>query len=246
MIRGSSAWGSLFWVFATAYSCSPNNPTGAVFSREQLKRWVDFANENGSVILFDAAYEAFIEDDALPHSIFEIEGAETCAIEICSLSKTAGFTGMRLGYTVVPKELVREGFSLHDMWTQDRTTRTNGVSYVLQRAGEAALSPAGLQQNRAAIAVYQENGRILSEALRAAGVYFTGGRNAPYLWLPCPQGMTGWAFFDHLLREAQIVVTPGEGFGAGGAGHVRLSCFGSREDTKEAAHRLLTILKKGI
>ena len=192
------------------YLCSPNNPTGTAYTRPQLQRWVDWANDRQAVILFDAAYEAFVQDGD------------------------------------VPKELVREGFSLHDMWTQDRTTRTNGVSYVLQRAGEAALSPAGLQQNRAAIAVYQENGRILSEALRAAGVYFTGGRNAPYLWLPCPQGMTGWAFFDHLLREAQIVVTPGEGFGAGGAGHVRLSCFGSREDTKEAAHRLLTILKKGI
>ena len=228
------------------YLCSPNNPTGTAYTRPQLQRWVDWANDRQAVILFDAAYEAFVQDGDVPRSIYELPGAKTCAIEICSLSKTAGFTGMRLGYTVVPKELVREGFSLHDMWTQDRTTRTNGVSYVLQRAGEAALSPAGLQQNRAAIAVYQENGRILSEALRAAGVYFTGGRNAPYLWLPCPQGMTGWAFFDHLLREAQIVVTPGEGFGAGGAGHVRLSCFGSREDTEEAAHRLLTILKKGI
>ncbi|MBQ9923668.1 MAG: LL-diaminopimelate aminotransferase [Clostridia bacterium] len=228
------------------YLCSPNNPTGTAYTREQLQQWVDWANDRQAVIVFDAAYEAYIQDEDVPHSIYELPGAGECAVEICSLSKTAGFTGMRLGYTVVRAALVREGFSLRDMWTQDRTTRTNGVSYVLQRAGEAALSPAGLQQNRAAIAVYQENGRILSEALRAAGVYFTGGRNAPYLWLPCPQGMTGWAFFDHLLREAQIVVTPGEGFGAGGAGHVRLSCFGSREDTKEAAHRLLTILKKGI
>ena len=182
----------------------------------------------------------------MPHSIYELPGAETCAIEICSLSKTAGFTGMRLGYTVVSRALTREGCSLHDMWTQDRTTRTNGVSYVIQRAGEAALSPAGLRYNREAIAVYQENGRILSDALKEAGIWFTGGRNAPYLWLPCPQGMTGWAFFEYLLREAQIVVTPGEGFGAGGGGHVRLSCFGSRENTAEAAQRLLTILKNGL
>ena len=228
------------------YLCSPNNPTGTAYTRPQLQRWVDWANEHEAVIVFDAAYEAFIQDEDVPHSILELPGAETCAIEICSLSKTAGFTGMRLGYTVVPRALVREGCSLHHMWTQDRTTRTNGVSYVIQRAGEAALSPAGLRFNREAIAVYQENGRILSDALQKTGVWFTGGRNAPYLWLPCPEGMTGWAFFERLLHEAQIVVTPGEGFGEGGAGHVRLSCFGSPADTAEAAQRLLTILKNGI
>ncbi len=228
------------------YLCSPNNPTGTAYTRAQLQRWVDWANARQAVIVFDAAYEAFIQDGDVPHSIYELPGAKTCAIEICSLSKTAGFTGMRLGYTVVPEALVREGCSLHDMWTQDRTTRTNGVSYVLQRAGEAALSPAGQRYSRESIAVYQENGRILSEALKAAGVWFTGGRNAPYLWLPCPEGMSGWAFFDHLLREAQIIVTPGEGFGPGGADHVRLSCFGSPADTEAAAERLLTILKNGI
>ena len=228
------------------YLCSPSNPTGTAYTHAQLQRWVDWANARQAVIVFDAAYEAFIQDEDVPHSIYELPGAKTCAIEICSLSKTAGFTGMRLGYTVVPEALVREGRSLHDMWTQDRTTRTNGVSYVLQRAGEAALSPAGQRYSRESIAVYQENGRILSEALKAAGVWFTGGRNAPYLWLPCPEGMSGWAFFDHLLREAQIIVTPGEGFGPGGADHVRLSCFGSPEDTEEAAQRLLTILKNGI
>ena len=228
------------------YLCSPNNPTGTAYTRAQLQRWVDWANARQAVIVFDAAYEAFIQDEDVPHSIYELPGAKTCAIEICSLSKTAGFTGMRLGYTVEPEALVREDCSLHDMWTQDRTTRTNGVSYVLQRAGEAALSPAGQRYSRESIAVYQENGRILSEALKAAGVWFTGGRNAPYLWLPCPEGMSGWAFFDHLLREAQIIVTPGEGFGPGGADHVRLSCFGSPEDTEEAAQRLLTILKNGI
>ncbi len=228
------------------YLCSPNNPTGTAYTRRQLQRWVDWANARQAVIIFDAAYEAFVQDEDVPHSIYELPEAESCAIEICSLSKTAGFTGMRLGYTVVPKALVREGCSLHDMWKQDRTTRTNGVSYVLQRAGEAALSPEGFRQNRRAIAVCQENGRILAEALRKAGLWVTGGRNAPYLWLACPEGMSGWAFFDHLLREAQVVVTPGEGFGAGGANYVRLSCFGSPTDTAAAAQRLLTILKKGI
>ena len=228
------------------YLCSPNNPTGTAYTRAQLQRWVDWANDRQAVIVFDAAYEAYIQDEDVPHSIYELPGAGECAVEICSLSKTAGFTGMRLGYTVVPEALVREGCSLHDMWTQDRTTRTNGVSYVLQRAGEAALSPEGFRQNRRAIAVCQENGRILAEALRKAGLWFTGGRNAPYLWLACPEGMSGWAFFDHLLREAQVVVTPGEGFGAGGANYVRLSCFGSPTDTAAAAQRLLTILKKGI
>ena len=228
------------------YLCSPNNPTGTAYTRAQLQQWVDWANARQAVIVFDAAYEAFIQDGDVPHSIYELPGAKTCAIEICSLSKTAGFTGMRLGYTVVRAALVREGFSLRDMWTQDRTTRTNGVSYVLQRAGEAALSPEGSRQNRRAIAVCQENGRILAEALRKAGLWFTGGRNAPYLWLACPEGMSGWAFFDHLLREAQVVVTPGEGFGAGGANYVRLSCFGNPVDTAAAAQRLLTILKKGI
>ena len=228
------------------YLCSPNNPTGTAYTRQQLQQWVDWANDRQAVIVFDAAYEAYIQDEDVPHSIYELSGAGECAVEICSLSKTAGFTGMRLGYTVVPEALVREGFSLRDMWTQDRTTRTNGVSYVLQRAGEAALSPEGFRQNRRAIAVCQENGRILAEALRKAGLWFTGGRNAPYLWLACPEGMSGWAFFDHLLREAQVVVTPGEGFGAGGANYVRLSCFGSPTDTAAAAQRLLTILKKGI
>lgn len=228
------------------YLCSPNNPTGTAYTREQLQQWVDWANDRQAVIVFDAAYEAYIQDEDVSHSIYELPGAGECAVEICSLSKTAGFTGMRLGYTVVRAALVREGFSLRDMWTQDRTTRTNGVSYVLQRAGEAALSPEGSRQNRRAIAVCQENGRILAEALRKAGLWFTGGRNAPYLWLACPEGMSGWAFFDHLLREAQVVVTPGEGFGAGGANYVRLSCFGNPADTAAAAQRLLTILKKGI
>ena len=224
------------------YLCSPNNPTGTAYTRAKLQRWVDWANDRQAVIVFDAAYEAFIQDEDVPHSIYELPGARTSAIEICSLSKTAGFTGTRLGYTVVPGALTREGLSLREMWIKDRTTRTNGVSYILQRAGEAALSPIGLAQSRQAVAGYQENGRILREALRKAGVWFTGGRNAPYVWLPCPRGMRGWAFFDYLLEQAQIVVTPGEGFGRGGEGCVRLSCFGTRADTEEAARRLLDIL----
>ncbi len=226
------------------YLCSPNNPTGTAYTRSQLQRWIDWADSRQAVIIFDAAYEAFVRDGDVPRSIYELPGSESCAIEICSLSKTAGFTGMRLGYTVVPEALIRDGCSLRDMWARDRTTRTNGVSYVLQRAGEAALSPAGICYNTERIADCQKNGRILSEALTKAGVWFTGGRNAPYLWLSCPDGQSGWAFFERLLRETQVVVTPGEGFGPGGEGHVRLSCFGSREDTEEAAERLLTFFSK--
>ena len=224
------------------YLCSPNNPTGAAYTREQLQKWVDWANERQAVILFDAAYEAFIADADVPHSIFELPGADACAIEISSLSKTAGFTGTRLGYTVVPKALCPGGIPLNDLWRRDRCTRTNGVSYILQRGGEAALSEAGQRQNRANIAFYRENGRILSEALCAAGFWFAGGRNAPYLWLRCPDGMSGWAFFSRLLEQAQIVGTPGEGFGPAGAGYLRLSCFGSRGDTEEAARRFKHIL----
>ena len=225
------------------YLCSPNNPTGTAYTRAQLQRWVDWANDRQAVVVFDAAYEAFVQDGDVPHSIYELPGAKDCAVEICSLSKTAGFTGTRLGYTVVPERLRREGLSLRDMWTQDRTTRTNGVSYILQRAGEAALSEAGMAENQAALAHYRENGRILSQALTQAGLWFTGGRNAPYLWLPCPGGMTGWAFFEQLLETAQIVLTPGEGFGPGGGGYVRLSCFGSRADTEEAARRLVSFFQ---
>ncbi len=224
------------------FLCSPNNPTGTAYTKAQLQKWVDWANDRRAVIVFDAAYEAFVQDEDVPKSIYELPGTKSCAIEISSLSKTAGFTGTRLGYTVVPGELVRESMSLKDMWTQDRTTRTNGVSYILQRAGEAALSETGVAQSRQSIGFYQENGRILADALKKTGQFFTGGRNAPYLWLRCPDGMTGWAFFDHLLKTAQIVVTPGEGFGSGGEGYVRLSCFGSREDTEEAARRLIRIL----
>lgn len=226
------------------YICSPNNPTGAVFSRNQLQAWVDFANEKGSVILFDAAYEAFIEDESLPHSIFELDGAETCAIEICSLSKTAGFTGTRLGYTVIPKRLIRNGMSLNGMWVRNRTTKTNGVSYIIQKGGAAVFTPEGQEQIHNNIQIYKNNAKVLTEALDELGIWYTGGKNAPYIWLKCPNGMGSWEFFDYLLNEVQVVGTPGEGFGTCGEGYFRFSTFGSPEDTKEAARRLVKLLGK--
>lgn len=226
------------------YICSPNNPTGAVFSREKLQAWVDYANRNGSVILFDAAYEAFIEETELPHSIFELEGARTCAIEICSLSKTAGFTGTRLGYTVIPLELERNGMNLNAMWVRNRTTKTNGVSYIIQKGGAAVFTPEGQKQIHANIQIYKNNAKVLMEALDSLGIWYCGGKNAPYIWMKCPENMTSWAFFDYLLREVQVVGTPGEGFGACGEGYFRFSTFGSPEDTKEAARRLVKLLRK--
>lgn len=226
------------------YICSPNNPTGAVFSKEQLKAWVDFANENGSIILFDAAYEAFIEDETLPHSIFELEGAEKCAIEICSLSKTAGFTGTRLGYTVISKSLERNGMNLNDMWVRNRTTKTNGVSYIIQKGGAAVFTDEGRRQINENIKVYKDNAKVLMQALDELGIWYCGGKNAPYIWLKCPDGMGSWEFFDYLLNEIQVVGTPGEGFGKCGEGYFRFSTFGSPEDTKEAAKRLCKLLKK--
>ena len=224
------------------YICSPNNPTGAVFNREQLKKWVDFANENGSVILFDAAYEAFIEEEHLPRSIMEIEGAKTCAIEICSFSKTAGFTGTRLGYTVIPKDLVRNGMRLNDMWVRNRTTKTNGVSYIIQKGGAAVFTEEGQKQIHDNIRFYKDNAKILTDALDSLGIWYTGGKNAPYIWMKCPNGMGSWEFFDYLLHEIQVVGTPGEGFGACGEGFFRFSTFGNREDTIEAAKRLKKLL----
>lgn len=226
------------------YICSPNNPTGAVFSKEQLKCWVDFANENGSIILFDAAYEAFIEDETLPHSIFEVEDAEKCAIEICSLSKTAGFTGTRLGYTVISKFLERNGMNLNDMWVRNRTTKTNGVSYIIQKGGAAVFTDEGRRQINENIKIYKENAKVLMQALDKLGIWYCGGKNAPYIWLKCPNGMGSWEFFDYLLKEIQVVGTPGEGFGKCGEGYFRFSTFGSPEDTKEAAKRLCKLLEK--
>ena len=225
------------------YICSPNNPTGAVFSCSQLKEWVDFANGNGSVILFDAAYEAFIEDEDLPHSIYEIDGAKTCAIEICSLSKTAGFTGTRLGYTVIPKTLERNGMNFNDMWVRNRTTKTNGVSYIIQKGGAAVFTDEGQEQIHRNISIYKNNAKVLMKALDELGIWYCGGKNAPYIWLKCPNGMGSWEFFDYLLNEIQVVGTPGEGFGACGEGYFRFSTFGSPEDTAEAARRLVELLK---
>ena len=225
------------------YLCSPNNPTGAVYSLEQLQAWVDFANARGAVILFDAAYEAFVEGD-LPHSIFETKGAETCAIEICSFSKTAGFTGTRLGYTVIPKALEREGLNLNAMWVRNRTTKTNGISYILQKGGVAVFTDEGLRQVQESIRFYKQNARVLMEALDAAGIRYWGGKNAPYIWMECPDGMKSWDFFDLLLNEIQVVGTPGEGFGACGEGFFRLSSFGNPEDTRIAAERIRKLLEK--
>ena len=224
------------------YICSPNNPTGAVFSRKQLQAWVDYANKKGSIILFDAAYEAFIEDETLPHSIFELDGAETCAIEICSFSKTAGFTGTRLGYTVIPKALKRNGMNINEMWVRNRTTKTNGVSYIIQKGGAAVFSEEGQKQIHENIQIYKKNAKVLMQALDQLGIWYCGGKNAPYIWMKCPRGMKSWEFFDYLLQEIQVVGTPGEGFGACGEGYFRFSTFSSPEDTKEAAKRIVKLL----
>ncbi len=224
------------------YICSPNNPTGAVFNREKLKLWVDYANRTDAILLFDAAYEAFIEDTEIPHSVFEIDGAKTCAIEICSLSKTAGFTGTRLGYTVIPRELRRAGMSLNEMWVRNRTTKTNGVSYIIQKGGAAVFTEEGQRQIHERIQVYKNNAKVLMEALDQLGIWYCGGKNAPYIWMKCPEGMGSWEFFDYLLHEIQVVGTPGEGFGACGEGYFRFSTFGSPEDTREAAKRLVKLL----
>lgn len=224
------------------YICSPNNPTGAVFSRSQLQAWVNYANKRGSIILFDAAYEAFIEDEILPHSIFELDGAETCAIEICSFSKTAGFTGTRLGYTIIPKALKRNGMNMNEMWVRNRTTKTNGVSYIIQKGGAAVFSEEGQKQIHENIQIYKKNAKVLMQALDQVGIWYCGGKNAPYIWMKCPRGMKSWEFFDYLLQEIQVVGTPGEGFGACGEGYFRFSTFSSPENTKEAAKRIVKLL----
>ena len=226
------------------YICSPNNPTGAVFDRLQLQAWVDFANETGAVILFDAAYEIFIEDENLPHSIYELDGADRCAIEICSLSKTAGFTGTRLGYTVVPHNLIRNGMSLNTMWSRNRETRTNGISYILQKGAAAVFTPEGQKQIHENLQVYKNNAKVFMEALDTAGVWYCGGKNSPYIWMKCPNRMSGWDFFDYLLNEIQVVGIPGDGFGDCGKGYFRFSTFGDTEETSEVAQRLCALLCK--
>ncbi len=223
------------------YLCSPNNPTGAAMSREQLGAWVDYANSLGAVILFDAAYEAFAEGD-VPRSIFEIEGARTCAIEFCSLSKTAGFTGVRCGYTVVPEELERGGAKLNRLWNRRQTTKFNGVSYVVQRGAEAVFSEDGLRQTAESIAYYKANAALISDALNEMGVWHTGGKHSPYVFLKCFKTGSSWDFFDMLLNEASVVGTPGAGFGECGEGYFRLTAFNTRENTAEAIERIKKLL----
>ncbi len=226
------------------YLCSPNNPTGAVYSKEQLKKWVDYANDNDALILFDAAYEAFIGDRSLPGSIFDIEGAKTCAIEFCSLSKTAGFTGVRCGYTIVPNSLEFEGASINKMWLRRQTTKFNGVPYIVQRGAEAVFTKEGYEQTRAAIEYYKENAKILAQCFDDAGIWYTGGKHSPYIWFECPNGMKSWDFFDLLLTEANIVGTPGSGFGANGEGFFRMTAFNTKENTQKAVERLKKLLAK--
>lgn len=220
------------------YLCSPNNPTGAVYNREQLKAWVDYALDCGAVLLFDAAYECFIHDSALPRSIYEIEGAKRCAIEFCSFSKTAGFTGTRCGYTVVPEELCFDGASLNKFWLRRQTTKFNGVPYIVQRGAAAVFTPEGQKQIHANIEYYMENARVIASAMEKLGIWFTGGKNSPYIWLQCPGGRSSWEYFDYLLEEKNLVGTPGAGFGKNGEGFFRLTAFGSQEATKEAVRRL--------
>lgn len=220
------------------YLCFPNNPTGSAITKPQLQEWVDYANKNGCVIIYDAAYEAYISEENVPHSIYECEGARTCAIELRSFSKNAGFTGVRLGFTVVPKELVRDNVALHSLWARRHGTKFNGAPYIVQRAGEAVYSEAGKAQLKEQIAYYMRNAKAIHEGLREAGFSVSGGVNAPYIWLKTPDKMTSWEFFDYLLEKAKVVGTPGSGFGAQGEGYFRLTAFGTYENTVEAIDRI--------
>ena len=226
------------------YLCSPNNPTGTVLNAQQLKAWVDYANAHESIILFDAAYERFITEPGVPHSIFEIEGAKTCAIEFRSFSKTAGFTGARCGYTVVPRALVREGVCLRDMWNRRQTTKFNGTAYIIQRGAEAVYSEAGQKQVKENIAYYQNNAKVIKEGLSKAGLEVYGAVNSPYVWAKTPNGMGSWEFFDLLLEQANVVTTPGAGFGPSGEGYIRMTAFGDADQTVEAVARVAALLKK--
>ena len=220
------------------YLCFPNNPTGSVLTKDQLQVWVDYANKNGSVILFDAAYEAYIHEDNVPHSIYECTGARECAIELRSFSKTAGFTGLRLGYTVIPKSLVREGVALRDLWARRHGTKYNGAPYIVQKAGEAVYSEEGRAEIKEQIKGYMENARIISEGLKSCGYEVYGGVNAPYIWLKTPKGMSSWEFFDYILENAAVVGTPGSGFGPHGENYLRLTAFGETKKTAEAMERI--------
>ncbi len=230
------------------YLCSPNNPTGAAYNREQLKTWVKYAKANHAIILYDAAYECFITDDC-PRSIFEIEGAKECAIEFCSLSKTAGFTGTRCGYTIVPKALMgidceANDISINKLWLRRQTTKFNGVSYIIQKGAAAVFSEEGQKQVKENIAYYAENAKIIANAMEECGITYYGGKNSPYIWLQCPNNMKSWDFFDKLLTEIEVVGTPGSGFGNNGEGFFRLTAFNTHENTKEAMERFKSIFKK--
>lgn len=220
------------------YLCFPNNPTGAVLPKGELQKWIDYANEKKAVIIFDAAYEAYIAEENIPHSIYECDGAKTCAIELRSFSKNAGFTGTRLAYTVVPKELELEGVKLHSLWARRHGTKFNGAPYIIQKAGEAVYSEEGKKQVREMIAYYMNNAKVIYDGLASAGYTVSGGVNSPYIWLKTPKNMTSWEFFDHLLENANVVGTPGSGFGPSGEGYFRLTAFGSYENTVEALERI--------
>ncbi len=220
------------------YLCFPNNPTGSTITKPELQKWVDYANEKGAVIIYDAAYEAYISEENVPHSIYECDGAQTCAIELRSFSKNAGFTGVRLGFTVIPKALKREGTTLHSLWARRHGTKFNGAPYIVQRAGEAVYSEEGKEQTKQLIAYYMNNAKVILEGLKAAGYTVSGGVNAPYIWLKTPDKMTSWEFFDNLLEKANVVGTPGSGFGPSGEGYFRLTAFGSYENTIAAVERI--------
>ena len=223
------------------YLCFPNNPTGAAVTKSQLQVWVDYANKNGAVIIYDAAYEAYISEEEVPHSIYECDGARTCAVELKSFSKNAGFTGVRLGATVIPKEIKCENVMLHSLWARRHGTKYNGAPYIVQKAGEAVYSDAGKKQLKEQIAYYMQNAKVIYEGLKSAGYQVSGGVNAPYIWLETPKGMTSWEFFDFLLERANVVGTPGAGFGPSGEGYFRLTAFGSYENTVEAIERIRKI-----
>ena len=220
------------------YLCFPNNPTGSTITKEQLQTWVDYANRVGAIIIYDAAYEAYISEENVPHTIYECEGARTCAIELKSFSKNAGFTGVRLGYTVIPKELKCGDVSLHALWARRHGTKYNGAPYIIQRAGEAVYSEEGKAQLREQVAYYMNNARTIRESLKDAGYTVSGGVNAPYIWLKTPENMTSWQFFDYLLETAGVVGTPGSGFGPSGEGYFRLTAFGTHENTLAALERI--------
>ena len=223
------------------YLCLPNNPTGTTITKDALQKWVDYANENGAVIIYDAAYEAYISEENVPHSIYECEGARTCAIELRSFSKNAGFTGVRLGFTVIPKELVRDGVSLHSLWARRHGTKFNGAPYIVQKAGEAVYSEAGKAQLKDQVGYYMRNAKLIHDELAKAGFSVSGGVNAPYIWLETPDKMTSWEFFDYLLKNANVVGTPGSGFGAHGEGYFRLTAFGTYENTLKAIDRIKSL-----